>query len=132
MSSLLSSILHPLVQLKFATNDDSDDDPDRVGIDPLYPLTVCFAVGIYLVFQRYQTVRYRAVPFVVPVPPVSGVQHLLPGSSKFDMVVVSKPPLHGLARSSTRRLWSHISRTLPWCLIPARHPPQRMWPVKNT
>jgi hypothetical protein len=36
----------------------------------IYPLSIFFAVGIWLVIWRYQTVRDRAVPFKLRAPPV--------------------------------------------------------------
>lgn len=35
-----------------------------------YPLSICFAVGMWLVVFRYQSVRDRAVPFRMQVPDV--------------------------------------------------------------
>jgi hypothetical protein len=36
----------------------------------LYPLSICIATGIFLVFKRYESVRNRAVPFDWPAPAV--------------------------------------------------------------
>ena len=44
-------------------NDLDDDANDGPGI--FYPLSIFFALGIWLVFQRYQSMRNRAVPFRV-------------------------------------------------------------------
>ncbi|PCH34198.1 meiotic sister-chromatid recombination aldehyde dehydrogenase [Wolfiporia cocos MD-104 SS10] len=46
----------------------ADDD----GLDVFYPLTLFFALGIWLVFHRFQTVHNRAVPFRHPPPPQIG------------------------------------------------------------
>lgn len=43
-----------------------DDGPEL-----LYGFSLCFAVGIWLVFNRYQSVKSRAVPFSWPAPDVS-------------------------------------------------------------
>jgi hypothetical protein len=40
------------------------------GTDILYLFTACFAAGIWLVFNRYQSVRNRAIPFSWPAPEV--------------------------------------------------------------
>ncbi|KAF8061623.1 Aldehyde/histidinol dehydrogenase [Lyophyllum atratum] len=58
MNALISFILHPLIPV----NVGSDDDDQR-GIDVVYPLTMFFAFGIWLVFQRYQKMHNSAVPF---------------------------------------------------------------------
>ena len=56
---------HPYLTMKLA----SDDDSTR-RIEAVYPLSLFFAFGIYLVFQRYQ-IRYNAaVPFDFPSPDV--------------------------------------------------------------
>ncbi|KIP11111.1 hypothetical protein PHLGIDRAFT_125015 [Phlebiopsis gigantea 11061_1 CR5-6] len=44
------------------------DDYDNDGPGILYPMTIFFALGIWLVFQRYQSMRNRAVPFRIRVP----------------------------------------------------------------
>ena len=49
--------------------DDYDDD----GVGILYPLTIFFALGIWLVVQRYNSIRNRAVPFRKAPPPVSSL-----------------------------------------------------------
>jgi len=67
MDAILSAIWYPVHALFFTPADDDDD----AGVDPIYPLTVFFALGIWFVFKRYQYIRYRAVPFSVPIPEVS-------------------------------------------------------------
>lgn len=49
----------------------SYDDYDEDGIGIVYPLSIFFALGIWLVFQRYHSIRNRAVPFRVRTPDVS-------------------------------------------------------------
>ena len=74
MDAILSAIWYPVHALFFTPADD-DDDP---GYDPIYPLTVFFALGIWFVFKRYQYIRYRAVPFSVPIPDVGlELQHCM-------------------------------------------------------
>lgn len=46
------------------------DDYGNDGPGILYPLSVFFALGIWLVFQRYQSMRNRAVPFRIRPPEV--------------------------------------------------------------
>ena len=58
MDALISLMNHPYLTMKLA----SDDDSTR-QIDALYPLSIFFAFGIYLVFQRYQIKYNTAVPF---------------------------------------------------------------------
>lgn len=48
--------------------DDYDDDE---GFGIFWPLTFFIALGIWIVIQRYQSVRNRAVPFYVRPPEVS-------------------------------------------------------------
>ncbi|TFK56634.1 Aldedh-domain-containing protein [Heliocybe sulcata] len=46
----------------------SGDDYDEEGTDFVTPLTIFFALGIYLVFRRYQNNRNRPIPFRWPEP----------------------------------------------------------------
>ncbi|TDL28101.1 ALDH-like protein [Rickenella mellea] len=65
-NSILQVLMHPLTQLQLS----EDSDFERGGgIDVLYLITLFFAFGIWLVFQRYQTIRNRAVPFNTDIPP---------------------------------------------------------------
>ena len=50
---------------------DYDYDYDDEGVGVLWPLTMVFALGIYLVVQRYNSIRNRAIPFRVDQPEVS-------------------------------------------------------------
>lgn len=54
-----------------------DDGPELV-----YGFIACFIAGIWLVVNRYETVRSRAVPFTWPAPEVSHGELLFisPGS----------------------------------------------------
>ncbi|TCD64319.1 Meiotic Sister-Chromatid recombination aldehyde dehydrogenase [Steccherinum ochraceum] len=47
---------------------DYDYDYEEEGFGIVWPLTICLALGIYLVFERYRSVRNRAVPFRVAPP----------------------------------------------------------------
>lgn len=40
-------------------------------LGPVYPLTICLAVGMWLVVYRYQTVRDRPFPFQLQPPPAA-------------------------------------------------------------
>lgn len=46
------------------------DDYDNDGPGILYPISIFFALGIWLVFQRYHSMRNRAVPFRIRAPEV--------------------------------------------------------------
>ncbi|RDB24175.1 hypothetical protein Hypma_008675 [Hypsizygus marmoreus] len=63
MNSLISVILHPLIPVNVGADDD-----DHKGIDVVYPLTLFFGLGIWLVFQRYQKMHNSPVPFEYPAP----------------------------------------------------------------
>ena len=64
MSSLVSAIFHPMEAL------DRWFDADGEGFDTFYPLTIFFAFGIWLVFERYQQMHNRPVPFEHRAPNV--------------------------------------------------------------
>ncbi|KAK0458471.1 meiotic sister-chromatid recombination aldehyde dehydrogenase [Desarmillaria tabescens] len=60
MDKLMSLLLHPLITLNIWSDDD--------GIDVFYLLSLFFAFGIWLVFQRYQRAHNSAVPFNFTIP----------------------------------------------------------------
>lgn len=60
MDKLMSLALHPLIALNIWSDDD--------GIDVFYLLSLFFAFGIWLVFQRYQRAHNSAVPFKFTIP----------------------------------------------------------------
>ncbi|KAG6918030.1 hypothetical protein DXG01_016882 [Tephrocybe rancida] len=64
MNAIISFILHPLIPVNVS------DDDDQKGIDIVYPLTIFFAFGIWLVVQRYHKMHNSPVefPFTVPEP----------------------------------------------------------------
>ncbi|KAG5732734.1 putative aldehyde dehydrogenase-like protein [Termitomyces sp. T112] len=62
MNAVLSLILHPLIPVNIS------DDDDQHGIDIVYPLTIFFAIGIWLVIQRYHKMHNDPVPFQFDIP----------------------------------------------------------------
>ncbi|KAF9049295.1 Aldedh-domain-containing protein [Hymenopellis radicata] len=60
MDKLMSALLHPLISLNVWSEDK--------GIDVFYLLSVFFAFGIWLVFQRYQRAHNSPLPFKFKVP----------------------------------------------------------------
>ncbi|KAF8162867.1 meiotic sister-chromatid recombination aldehyde dehydrogenase [Crassisporium funariophilum] len=58
MDALISLMNHPYLTMKLGLNNDS-----KRNIDAVYPLSLFFAFGIYLVFQRYQKKHNSPVPF---------------------------------------------------------------------
>ncbi|KAG5647167.1 hypothetical protein DXG03_001122 [Asterophora parasitica] len=64
MNAIISFILHPLIPVNVS-------DDEEAGIDVVYPLSLFFAFGIWLVFQRYQKMHNSAVPFEYSAPLVS-------------------------------------------------------------
>ncbi|KAF8232284.1 meiotic sister-chromatid recombination aldehyde dehydrogenase [Tricholoma matsutake] len=61
MNSILSFILHPFISLILSRDDDGD-------VDIVYPLSIFFAFGIWLVYDRYQKMHNSPVPFVIAAP----------------------------------------------------------------
>ncbi|KAF9466264.1 meiotic sister-chromatid recombination aldehyde dehydrogenase [Collybia nuda] len=80
MNSLTSFILHPLITLNIG-----NDDDEPAGIDVIYLLSIFFALGIWLVFQRYQKMHNSPVPFDVAVP--------LPADPAWESVPIRDPHL---------------------------------------
>jgi hypothetical protein len=66
MNSLTSLIIHPLVTLNLAQDEGQ-------GIDVLYLISLFFALGIWLVFNRYQNSRNSAIYFEYRVPAVRNI-----------------------------------------------------------
>ena len=64
MNSLISFVLHPLIPVNVG------EDDEATGIDVIYPLTICFAFGIWLVYHRYNKMHNSPVPFTVEAPQV--------------------------------------------------------------
>jgi len=63
MNSLISFVLHPLIPVNVG-------EDDEAGIDVVYPLTIFFAFGIWLVSHRYYMMHNSPVPFTVKTPHV--------------------------------------------------------------
>ncbi|KIK03813.1 hypothetical protein K443DRAFT_676473 [Laccaria amethystina LaAM-08-1] len=59
MDALISLMNHPWVTGKIGGNHDSKEGVDAI----VYPLTIFFAFGIYLVYERYQKKHNSPVPF---------------------------------------------------------------------
>ncbi|KAK0474917.1 meiotic sister-chromatid recombination aldehyde dehydrogenase [Armillaria novae-zelandiae] len=78
MDKLMSLALHPLITLNIWSDDG--------GIDVFYLLSLFFAFGIWLVFQRYQRAHNSAVPFKFTIPEPAKV-----GWSSF---VIDEPTLN--------------------------------------
>ena len=64
MDALISLMNHPYLTMKLGLGS------DKRNIDALYPLTIFFAFGIYLVYERYQQTHNSAVPFAYNDPEV--------------------------------------------------------------
>jgi len=65
MDALISLMNHPYVTMKLGLGS------DKRNIDTIYPISLFFAFGIYLVFDRYQKRYNSAVPFHWTHPEVS-------------------------------------------------------------
>ena len=68
---------YPLAHIALAMRVDDDitthldfDDYDDDGLNVFYLVSITFAIGIWFVFYRYQSMRNRAVPFRVRAPEV--------------------------------------------------------------
>lgn len=51
--------------------DDDNVQTDDSGVNAIYVVTVFFALGIWIVFRRYENVRNRPVEFQWPAPEVN-------------------------------------------------------------
>jgi hypothetical protein len=63
MNLILSFILQPFITLILSREDDD-------GLDIVYPLSIFFAIGIWLVYDRYQKMHNSPVPFTITAPQV--------------------------------------------------------------
>ncbi|KAF9448906.1 ALDH-like protein [Macrolepiota fuliginosa MF-IS2] len=63
MDAIISLMLHPRLTTRFAANDDSSG-----WFDPVYPLTLFFAFGIYTVVQKYHKKHNSPIPFQYSIP----------------------------------------------------------------
>ena len=66
MDTLISLMNHPYLTMKLGLGS------DKRNIDTIYPVSLFFAFGIYLVFDRYQKRYNSAVPFEWLCPEVCG------------------------------------------------------------
>jgi hypothetical protein len=64
MDAIISLMLHPRLTTRLAAGSDSG------WFDPIYPLTLFFAFGIYTVVQKYHKKHNSPIPFQHPVPDV--------------------------------------------------------------
>ncbi|GLB35450.1 putative aldehyde dehydrogenase family protein [Lyophyllum shimeji] len=80
MNALVSFILHPLIPVNVGYDDD-----EQTGIDVVYPLTIFFAFGIWLVVQRYHKMHNSAVPFYHAIPAAA--------DPKWESVAIQNPHL---------------------------------------
>jgi hypothetical protein len=66
MDALIDFMNHPFLISSFSR------DPDDVsaGLDPKYPLTLFLALGIWLVYDRWQKMHTSPLPFDINVPEV--------------------------------------------------------------
>lgn len=69
MDALISLMNHPYLTMKLGHGEES-----KRNIDAIYPITLFFAFGIYLVYERYQQTHNRPIAFDWPVPDVSPSQ----------------------------------------------------------
>ncbi|KAG6810295.1 hypothetical protein H0H92_012519 [Tricholoma furcatifolium] len=79
MNNIISFILHPLIPVNVS------DDDDTKGIDVVYPLTIFFAIGIWLVMQRYHKMHNSPVPFPFTAP--------LPADPEWKSYAIKEPRL---------------------------------------
>ncbi|KAG6836748.1 hypothetical protein H0H93_003824 [Arthromyces matolae] len=61
MNAVLSLILHPFIPVNVSDDDDK-------GIDIVYPLTIFFAIGIWLVVRRYHKMHNDPIEFLFVEP----------------------------------------------------------------
>jgi hypothetical protein len=76
MNSILSFILKPFITLILSRGDDD-------GVDIVYPLSIFFAFGIWLVYDRYQKMHNSPVPFFIAAPLVCAtIFNIIPAQSR--------------------------------------------------
>lgn len=68
MDALISLMNHPYLTMKLGLDSES-----KRKVDAIYPISIFFAFGIYLVFQRYQRRHNSPVPFEFVFPDVRGL-----------------------------------------------------------
>ncbi|PPR05997.1 hypothetical protein CVT26_005719 [Gymnopilus dilepis] len=87
MDALISLMNHPYLTMKLGLGS------DKRNIDALYPLTIFFAFGIYLVYERYQQTHNSAVPFAYNDPE--------PADPKWESVQIKEPTLESHLKDDT-------------------------------
>ncbi|EAU88201.1 meiotic Sister-Chromatid recombination aldehyde dehydrogenase [Coprinopsis cinerea okayama7 len=65
MDRLIDLMNHPFLSTNLGR--DVDDVP-KAGLDPIYPLTLFFAMGIWLVYERYQKLHNSPLHFEISPP----------------------------------------------------------------
>lgn len=60
-------MLHPRLTTRLSADDDSSG-----WFDPVYPLTLFFAFGIYTVVQKYHKKNNSPIPLQYSIPEVNG------------------------------------------------------------
>ena len=70
--------MHTLFALIAYHDMDFDYEDEGGVIDPVWLLTICIALGIWLVIQRYQSLLNRAIFFRIPPPPVRSYRSCQP------------------------------------------------------
>ena len=68
MSCLISPLLRSILGF-FSIYD--EDQVEGSGVDAIYVVLAFFALGIWIVFKRYETIQSRAIDFEWPAPEVS-------------------------------------------------------------
>ncbi|KAJ7632158.1 Aldehyde/histidinol dehydrogenase [Roridomyces roridus] len=84
MSSLISLFLNPLISLSPSWS--GDDDFEGSGLDIVYPLGLCFALGIWLVVSRYRKAQYAAISFTYDTPEAA--------NAGYQSIIIDKPHLN--------------------------------------
>ncbi|KDR81893.1 hypothetical protein GALMADRAFT_240173 [Galerina marginata CBS 339.88] len=100
MDTLISLMNHPYLTMKLGLDSES-----KRNIDAIYPLTIFFAFGIYLVYERYQQTHNSAIRFEVKFP--------LPADPTWESVQIQQPTLE-----------SHLTNP---DIMPVMHIPERRW-----
>ncbi|KAF8130467.1 meiotic sister-chromatid recombination aldehyde dehydrogenase [Mycena galopus ATCC 62051] len=83
MSSLLSVFFNPLISLNPSWSEDGENEG---GLDVVWFLTACIALGIWLVVERYQKAQYAAVAFTHAA--------LAEAEPEFTSIIIPKPHLN--------------------------------------
>lgn len=114
MNSILSFILKPFITLILSRDDDD-------GIDIVYPLSLFFAFGIWLVYDRYQKMHNSPVPFFITAPLVC-VIHLECRPYSISVVIQPADPAWESYPIPNAHLESHLDtdEVMPPMNVPGR------------